>query len=743
MNAEQERNERTGSDSPEEARIAEQATMLLEHCARLEGLSFDRALARRALHESALAIPGSGSDVWARRLVECGESLDLRIQVLDSRLQEAVNLVAAGHLVAAVRELPEKGFTWLLLEEVWGWRLKVVDASDGSRRWMSWRQLRRLIGITDSRSTGRFLYGQKPLVHSGHRGPVRGHGGAALGGHGSGSGGHDHHEEHLTPFRRLLAMMRPESTDLWTILVFSIVVGLLTLTTPIAVEALVNTVAFGRYLQPVLVLSLMVLAFLLFSATLTALVVVVVEFLQRRIFVRVVEDLAYRLPRIEQTALEGTNLSEQVNRFFDVMNIQKAAPKLLVDGLGAILQTLIGMAVLAFYHPFLLGFDILLLVLMVFAVFVLGRNAQNSAIGESICKYRTAAWLEEIASHPTAFRLNGGSHFALERADKLVVDYLDARSVHFGIVLRQYCVILGIYALAFTALLGLGGWLVIAGELTLGQLVASELIVALIVGSFVKIGKQLEVFYDLLASVDKIGHLLDLPIESHDRLFHLSEKGGGLLKLDRVTVGDGSHALLEEFTLELGPQERVAICGSAGSGKSLIADLVCGLRNPDSGSVQLDGVDLRELRPDAIREQIGVSRGVEIFAGTLDENVHLGRTEIRSFDVRNALNAVGLGETLARLPESLTTHLQTGGYPLTHSGAQRLMLARAMVRNPRLMVIDGSLDAMPLAEVQSILSGISASRNRPLLVLTARPEIAELCDRHVNLGGPGEMARTG
>ncbi len=353
-----------------------------------------------------------------------------------------------------------------------------------------------------------------------------------------------------------------------------------------------------------------------------ALITFIVEVLQRRLFVRVVEDLAYRLPRVRQQAFDSQYGPELTNRFFDVVTVQKSLSVLLLDGIAILLQTVIGMAVLAFYHPFLIGFDVVLLVMIAFIIFVLGRGAVSTAIDESRAKYAVGAWLEELARHPTAFKLNAGTQFALDRADQLAVNWLDARRTHFRIVMRQILFALGLQALAATALLGLGGWLVILGELTLGQLVAAELIVMIIVGSFAKLGKYTESYYDLLASVDKLGHLFDLPTESHDKLFHLREDVPATVKLRDVTYEFGHHPVLEDLNFELSPGESVAVVGGAGCGKSTLVDLLCGIRQPSSGHVELDGIDLRELRPDSLREHVSAAGAVEIFHGSIDENVH-------------------------------------------------------------------------------------------------------------------------
>ena len=319
--------------------------------------------------------------------------------------------------------------------------------------------------------------------------------------------------EPIKPFRRFLAMLKPEASDIRTIVVFSIVIGLLSLTTPLAVEAVVNTIAFGRYLQPLIVLSLIVLTFLGFRAGLNILMTVVTEIIQRKLFVRTVEDLSYRLTRVPLAVWKKHHGPELVNRFFDIVSVQKITSKLLLETLMLSLQTVIGLTVLAFYHPFLLGYDIGLLAMMTLVLLFIGRGAVKTATRESQLKYETAAWLQEIVRHPSTFKFNGGLGFAINRADELAANYVNHRQKHFKILIRQISFAMIMQVVAATILLALGGFLVIDGQMTLGQLVAAELIVAVILGSFAKLGKDLESFYDLMASVDKLGSLFDLPVE--------------------------------------------------------------------------------------------------------------------------------------------------------------------------------------------------------------------------------------
>ncbi|MEZ6073655.1 MAG: hypothetical protein R3C10_26095 [Pirellulales bacterium] len=290
------------------------------------------------------------------------------------------------------------------------------------------------------------------------------------------------HKYQHRPIRRLLALLQPEATDIWIVSVFAFFAGILSLDTPIAVETLVNTVAFGRLMQPLIILSLMLFAFLAFAGAMQAMQTFAVEVIQRRLFVRVAADLAYRFPRVKGTSLSGHYGPEVANRFFDVVTLQKIVALLLLDGVSITLGTAVGMAVLAFYHPWLLGFDILLLILVVGGIWVFGDGAIASGIDESRQKYRLAAWLEDLIRCPISFKSAGAADFALDRANEVTSGYLKSRQQHFRILFRQLLFIFVLQAIAGTVLLAFGGWLVIQGQLTLGQLVAAELIVATILG---------------------------------------------------------------------------------------------------------------------------------------------------------------------------------------------------------------------------------------------------------------------
>ncbi len=514
--------------------------------------------------------------------------------------------------------------------------------------------------------------------------------------------------------------------DIWTVVLYAACVGLFALTTPIAVQALVNTTAFGTALQPVMVLGLLLLLGLVFSGVLKALKSWAVEVLQRRLFVQTVAKLAYRLPRAVpgHDAEHGTAHLE--HRFFDLFTVQKAASSLLLSGIDVVLAASVGMVVLAFYHPILLAFDLVLVACLAFIVFVLGRGGLRSSLAESARKYEMASFLGELVRSGVAFRDRGGMRYAHERLDSLAQGYLISRAAHFRVVMRQFAGALTLHALASAGLLGLGGFLVIERELTLGQLVAAELMVTTVVSTLSALGKHVETYYDLVTGLHKLQPLVSVAIERSDQERESDElpTGPAELIIRDLHVAAAGQPVFANAQLALRPGTRAGLVEASHDAKRALLELLFGLRSVERGRITLDGVDLRELSRAALRERVAVLAAPELVAGTILDNVRLARREITPGRVRMLLEQLGMGEELAHLPRGLDTKLGAQGATLSPGQAFRLTAARALARSPGLIVIDADVSAVDAASLERVLEVIcQPAAPWTVLVLSERPYV--------------------
>ncbi|MEK0438121.1 MAG: hypothetical protein RLZZ233_1092 [Verrucomicrobiota bacterium] len=550
----------------------------------------------------------------------------------------------------------------------------------------------------------------------------------------------DHqHEHHPGPINRFFGLMRPEASDIATILIFSLVTGLLYLALPLAINGVVGNLAFGTqstpFQQALIFITLALTGCLVLSAIIRGLQYVVAEHIQRRIFVRLAADLAWRLPRVRTQALDGVHAPEMVNRFLDVVTVQKSSAMLLLNGINIVVGAVVGLVVLGFYHPFLLAYMFVTLLGLAFVVYVLGRGAIASSLAESRSKYAAVGWLEEVARYPRLFKGPSGLALAGARTDELARDYLEARAWHFRVLMRQIIGLLTLEVLATAALLIVGGGLVLSQQLTLGQLVASELIVSAVVASFAKLGKQFEAWYDALAAVDKLGHLVDFETDREGGEVPAGDPAGVSVELRQVSFAyPGGRDLLSGMTFQVRPGARVAMAGPQGSGCSTLIDLISAMREPTAGSILVDGLDLRSWDLEAYRCQVMVLRSQDILSATLMDNLRLGRPDITLGQVQSALQDVGLLSDVLALPEGLSTKLVTGGLPLSSRQRNRLLIARALLHRPRLLVIDEFLDGMDPENTTHLIDLVLAP-DRPwtLLLATRDPQLLRRCPAVVSL----------
>lgn len=533
------------------------------------------------------------------------------------------------------------------------------------------------------------------------------------------------------PEERLKELAKEDKKDLIALITYSLVASILFLAVPLATQALVNTIAAGIFIQPLIVMSVMLFGGLLFLAILQYLEIALVEVIQQRIFARISFSVIEKIPKVNLEALKSSFPPEVINRFFDVLTIQKTWSKLLISGLNSILQIFFGLLLISFYSPVLLAFDLFIIFAMFLIFFILGKGGFITSLKESTEKYKVVAWLEELGICLKTFKLSPGYSFLLKRTDELVSNYIQGRKEHFNIIARQAVASYLFYAIATTGVFAIGGYLVINRQLTLGQLVASELIIVTILSGFQKIVQDLDRFYDLLTALEKLSYLTDLQEERKDGIKLENTNEGLNISFNCIKYSYNEKInILKDLSFEIKSGEKSAFVGKSGSGKTTIAKILCGFIEPTYGSVQINSHDIRDLNLKSLRSYISlVSDENEIFEGTIEENITLNSSNISKSDLTWALDVSTLSSDLRLLSLGLKAKIPTGGINISKGLIQKILISRALITKPSLLILNNCFSGIDQkSKIDIVKEVVSPSYKWTALFNTNDSDILEHMD---------------
>ncbi len=546
--------------------------------------------------------------------------------------------------------------------------------------------------------------------------------------------GDDEHER--TPVERTLALFARERREILTVFFYATLSGGLSLILPLAVGGIVQLVQGRLFLQPVILLISFVVLGTIVAGILQIGILKVVERIQQRVFARMALEFAFRIPRLRYSASLEANLPEQMNRLFEAIAIQKGVSKLLLDVPTALLTIIFSLLLLTLYSPWFSVFAIVITIALWWIIRWTGPEGLQTSIVESKYKYKAVHWLEEIARAFHAFKYAGDSTLPVERMDDVVTGYLKYRRKHFAVLVKQTIALIGFKTFITAAVLIIGATLVQTNRLLLGQFVGAEVVIVTVLVGVEKLITSLATVYDILTSVDKSGHVADLPLEAR----------GGLAPIDRPGVGVAIHTkdlrfkypssstpTIASVSLDIRSGERVALMGVDGSGRSTLLKLLGGLIDDYDGTIRYDGVTLRDLDRPAVRARIGqMLSWTDLFDGTVEENVSVGRAHITPHDVRQAIDDLALNDDIQQLPQGMQTELTNGGRSLPAHLASKLMVAQGIVGSPRLVVLDDffqNLDAVS----RDLIIRLLTDRARPWTVIAVShdPQLLAAFDRVV------------
>ena len=554
----------------------------------------------------------------------------------------------------------------------------------------------------------------------------------------------------MTPLRRLFRLLYNERKDISYIYIYAIVIGLISLTLPLGIQATISMISGGMIFSSVIVLIFLVIIGILVGGALSITQITLVEIIQQRIFAKAAFELSFRITKIRAEALQKFYPPELMNRFFDVVTIQKSLPKIFVDILGAAIQILFGLTLMSLYHPFFLIFSLFLVTVIISIFWVSGPKGLKTSIIESKYKYKIAYWLEELARTIFAFKQAGHTNLPLQKMDRLVNNYLHYRQAHFKVLISQFISIVVFRTLVTGGLLIIGTILVVERQITLGQFVASEVIIILIVNSVEKLVINMDTIYDLLTGLDKVATITDLPIERKEGVKpRLDEYKDGLLIHTKdlcYKYPGATDYTLNGIDVEITPGENICIVGPNDSGKHTLVKVLIGTLSDYEGVITINHFSLRDLHLTSVRDVINKHLTFdEIFDGTILENITMGRTYTTYQDVIWAIENVGLNDYISSLEDGLMTHIGASGKKLSGGVEAKLLLARSVAARPKMLIVNDFSEHISKQEKLKVLSFLQEKSNGWTLIILSvsdDPLLLSSCDR-ILLMQQGRIAAQG
>lgn len=551
------------------------------------------------------------------------------------------------------------------------------------------------------------------------------------------------HQSHLFHVLRLWGrFFQLERRILALVVSYALVIGLLSLIVPLTVQELVNTFSFA--IQPVMIATLAIIMVVVLAVVgaFKALQYYAVEVLQRRLFVRTAFAMAQKLPLIRFQGFRP----RVSNCFMETAFMQRALAVLLVDLIHVIVGGVIGMLILVFYHPYFILFNLVLLIGSAFIFFVLSRGGLRTTVEMSHAKYDVLHWIQEISQNLLHIKATDSRALLMEKTDQLAKKYMDCRRARFAVLLRQFIASVGGQALAHSGALALAGWLLSIGQLTLGQLVAVEVVVGSLLINFDAVVKSMGQVYFFFTALVELDAFFSLPkdqlhppptssVTLPDPKVHgirVTCKGLGL-------IHNGASAF-DNLDLDVTPGEKVAIYTTTTTTRMALARVLAGLEPPTTGVISYNDVELRHLDLSVVNQCRGfmIDSHLSLIDGTITDNIVWRRSYISYEDVRWALWLTQLQEEVAALPLGLNSDISTLGEIPAPAQVLRILLARAILGRPKLLIFDGMIHDMQPTLRDIILRRLcSKDQSWTVIFVSNDPDLTPYVDRRIVLGDLG------
>ena len=523
-------------------------------------------------------------------------------------------------------------------------------------------------------------------------------------------------------FRRFFEILKPEASFYWLAIVYGLGISLLSLATPISVQFLINTIANTQLAAPLVMLTITLFVLLLLFGLLNALRVHLMELFARRFYARMVAEISLISVYSQNPFFADNTRIWLFNRYFDVINVEKAIPVLFIGGYSVVLQVAVGFVLVSLYHPLFLLFTIVMSGIIWAIWLIWGGRAIRTGIDLSHAKHGTAAWLEQLGASNGFFKSQRRIDYALDRTDDYTRKYIDQHKSHFRNTFAQTIAFLLLYATASAALLGLGGWLVIQNQLSLGQLVAAELVLSVAFFGVSQLGTYLTYFYDLCAAVEELTLFYDVEQEEPSGQDQVSGLDATII-FNKVRGTARHEEALFDFEIPAGTT--IMAAASHHGVQRLFTSLIRMHTLPKSGFATIGGVDMADIETHQLRQMVHVLERPSFVGMTIREYLRLAIDEKDTPRMVAALETVGLMPAVSSFENGLDTEIAQTGWPLSQVELQMLKLASVLLEQPRVLVLSRLFD---LIDEEHLAAAIAELRRNQ------KTTVIHFSNRRIDLG---------
>ncbi len=537
------------------------------------------------------------------------------------------------------------------------------------------------------------------------------------------------------PLQRIAHLVNLHKKEVISIYLFSMLSGLINLSLPLGVQTIIGLVMGATMVSSIYVLIFLVVLGVLLVGILQINQMKIIETIQQRVFTNYAYAFADTIPRLDLKAMDHYFIPEKVNRFFDTINIQKGFAKLLLDIPMASVQILFGILLLSLYHPLFIVLGLFLIILLGLIFNLTSKKGISTSIEESNYKYELVGFFTEMGRTLKSFKFSQGSDLNLEKTNVHARGYLEARTQHFHVLLFQYKTLIFFKVSLTILMLTLGTYLLIEQQLNIGEFIAAEIVILMVIGAVEKLITSLDSAYDVITGLEKIASVTESPVEQSGQLSLDIQKGMDIEMTGFSFAFDPDKKLLDSISLRIKPGQKVSITGPEGSGKSILLRMFTGNYQDFQGSFQINHFPIQNYSLESLRKHTGILlHSQEIFGGSLWENISLGRKEISPEMILQVAKELQFDHLLSSFPNGFQTKIEPIGKKTPHTIIRKILLLRALCGNKKLLLLEepwAGLDAQSKESVKKYL--LSRPSDTTVIVVTDDADFNRLTDHQINL----------